>query len=184
MQVEFDALEDADLVKDAVYKGGYKNDLSSEPISKLLPVGNQSGIRFSGKAENPRLVVLYTTFSDKDWPDTIVDDMIVYYGDNKSPGKEVHELPGNRVLRAVFDRFYLSDKKDFPPIFLFSKGELGFDRVYRGLLRPGYKDLAETEDLIAVWKTKNNRRFQNYKAFFTILSDEVFERSRINKLIQ
>jgi len=45
---EFDDLPDANLVVDAVYKGGPTSSFSHEPLSKLLPVGNQGGFRFRG----------------------------------------------------------------------------------------------------------------------------------------
>ena len=77
--IEFNKLATTDLIKGAIYKGGVVNNLSSEPISKLLPVGNQSGIRFSGKIENPNVVVLYSTFKNPDWPDSIEDDLVTYY---------------------------------------------------------------------------------------------------------
>lgn len=177
--IEFENLKTADLLKGALYKGGVKNNLSSEPISKLLPVGNQSGIRFSGKVESPSLVVLYTTLQDNDWPDTIVKDKIIYYGDNKFPGKEIHDLPGNKVLRSIFNTYYLSG--EYPQIYLFTKGQSGFDRIFIGVLKPGYPNLTETEDLIAIWKTKANKRFQNYKAVFTLLAIDKIERRDFNK---
>jgi len=174
--IEFDNLRTADLIKGALYKGGIKNNLSSEPISKLLPVGNQSGIRFSGKAEKPSLVALYTTLADNDWNDIIDVDRVTYYGDNKVPGKEIHDSPGNKVLRAVFNSYHLSERKEYPPIYLFIKGQNGFDRIFAGALKPGYYNMTESEDLIAIWKTKGNKRFQNYKAVFTILPIDIIER--------
>lgn len=180
--IPFELLKDADLIKGATYKGGSASNLSSEPISKLLPVGNQSGIRFSGTTAFSKLVVLYTTLKDNDWPDEIISNKVVYYGDNKSPGKEIHDLPGNQVLRSIFNNFYL--KKEYPLILLFSKGHEGFDRIFHGVLAPGFKDLDEMEDLIAVWKTKNGERFQNYKAVFTLLHTEVLTRENIKLLIK
>ena len=46
--IDFNKLNKSDLIKDCICKGGDANNLSSEPISKILPVGNQSGIRFAG----------------------------------------------------------------------------------------------------------------------------------------
>jgi len=177
--IEFSELSTSNLIRGAIYKGGPLNNLSSEPISKLLPVGNQSGIRHAGESDNPSLIVLYTTFVDDYWPDSIIGDKIIYYGDNKKPGKEIHDLPGNRILRSLFNNYHLSQKKFFPPILLFSKGESGFDRVFLGLLQPGYVGIDETEDLIAIWKTKNGMRFQNYKAIFTLLPVDLIEKSKL-----
>ena len=178
--IPFELLKNADLIKGATYKGGGAPNLSSEPISKLLPVGNQAGIRFSGTAAGPELVVLYTTLRDNDWPDVIMDDKVIYYGDNKSPGKEIHDLSGNQVLRSIFNNFYL--KGEYPLILLFSKGLKGFDRIFHGVLAPGYKGLNEMEDLVAVWKTKEGKRFQNYKAIFTILPVEIVDRKNIESI--
>lgn len=181
--IQFKDLKTADLIKGATYKGGEANNLSSEPISKLLPVGNQSGIRFSGKSNNPKVVVLYTTLYDKDWPDSIENEIVTYYGDNKSPGKELHSLPGNQLLKSIFTNYHLSGEKIFPPIYLFSKGEVGFDRIFHGALKPGHKDISEMEDLVAIWKTKDGKRFQNYKAIFTLLPVDRIERKDFIKKI-
>ena len=95
--IDFNKLNKSDLIKDCICKGGDANNLSSEPISKILPVWNQSGIRFAGTSEQPSLVVHYSTFSDIDWPDLINGDLVTYYGDNKEPGREIHETLGNRL---------------------------------------------------------------------------------------
>lgn len=186
--VPFEELVNADLKLNHIYKGGNVNNLSSEPISKILPVGNQGGIRFSGTITKPRLIVLYSTFTDKDWPDCINGNLVTYYGDNKIPGREIHEVQGNKLFRSLFDNLHLGNKVDIPPIFLFSKGKNGFDRVFKGILVPGSGEHKETEDLVAIWKTKNNMRFQNYKAIFTILPEKLIAREWIvdimnNKLI-
>jgi hypothetical protein len=173
---DFNNLRNADLIKGALYKGGEANNLSSEPISKMLPVGNQSGIRFKGRVEKPEIVVLYFTFKDIDWPDSLVGNCLVYFGDNKSPGKEIHELPGNKILRSIFNNFYLSNSVYFPPIYLFSKGKRGFDRIFEGVLRPGHDGFDESEDLVAFWKTKGVNRFQNYRAIFSLLPIEIVRR--------
>ena len=41
----------------------------------------------------------------------------------------------------------------------------------------------ETEDLIAIWKTQNNQRFQNYKAIFTLLPVQIITRKWINDIV-
>lgn len=181
--IDFNKLNKSDLIKDCICKGGDANNLSSEPISKILPVGNQSGIRFAGTSEQPSLVVLYSTFSDIDWPDLINGDLVTYYGDNKEPGREIHETLGNRLFRGIFNNLHLNRKNEAPPIFLFSKGSTGFDRIFKGLLVPGSTNHLETEDLIAIWKTQNNQRFQNYKAIFTLLPVQIITRKWINDIV-
>ena len=48
--VEFDHLANADLVVDRVYRGGSVGGTRDDPLSKLLPVGNQGGFRPVGSA--------------------------------------------------------------------------------------------------------------------------------------
>ena len=105
--VSFKDLPDANLVIDAVYQGEAGSQLSGEPLSKLLPgTGNLGGFRASGRGNDKKLVVLYTSGEDKDWPDRINVNtgQFVYYGDNKTPGHELHETRpgGNRILKHVF----------------------------------------------------------------------------------
>lgn len=181
--IDFDNLKKADLIKGYTCKGGKANNLSSEPISKIFPVGNQSGIRYNGTSELPSLIVLYSTFNDVDWPDSMDEDLLTYYGDNKKPGREIHETIGNKIFRGLFNNLHLNRKYEIPPIFLFSKGVTGFDRVFKGILVPGHYKYLENEDLIAIWKTKDNQRFQNYKAVFTLLPTQIITRMWIDDII-
>lgn len=121
--IDFNKLNKSDLIKDCICKGGDANNLSSEPISKILPVGNQSGIRFAGTSEQPSLVVLYSTFSDIDWPDLINGDLVTYYGDNKEPGREIHETLGNRLFRGIFNNLHLNRKMKSPQSSYFLKDQ-------------------------------------------------------------
>jgi AspBHI-like restriction endonuclease len=182
-EIEFEQISTSDLIKDSLFKGGKANNLSSEPISKIFPVGNQSGIRFSGTFDKPGIVVLYSTFNDLDWPDSLENKILTYYGDNKDPGREVHERPGNKLLRTLFDFLHLNKKERIPPIFLFEKGDAGFDRIYRGILVPGNVNYDESEDLVALWKTKSEKRFQNYRAIFSLLAIDFISRKWVNDII-
>jgi hypothetical protein len=68
----FDQLSGCDLVLDRIYKGGSAGNAADDPLARLLPgVGNQGGFRAMGKAANDtvRLVVLYTSGAEPDWPD-------------------------------------------------------------------------------------------------------------------
>ena len=95
-------LPEADLVIDAVYEGA-GTQLSGEPISKLLKVGTAGGFRDLGRGENKKLVVLYTSGKNRDWPDEldVNTGRFIYYGDNRQPGRELHATNGNRVLRFI-----------------------------------------------------------------------------------
>jgi hypothetical protein len=71
--VAFDRLSDCDLVLDRLYKGGAAGNAADDPLNKLLPgVGNQGGFRTMRLAKDAvRLVVLYTSGAEPDWPDEL-----------------------------------------------------------------------------------------------------------------
>jgi hypothetical protein len=53
---------------------------------------------------------------------------------------------------------------------------------FRGLLAPGAERLSGEEDLVAIWRTTNRQRFQNYRATFTVLDIPVVPRAWITGL--
>ena len=66
----FSALPTADLVIDAVYEGGTKGNTADDILGKLIPgAGNEGGFRAVGSWDAPRLVILYFSVDDADWPD-------------------------------------------------------------------------------------------------------------------
>lgn len=71
--VPFTDLGSADLYVDRIYQGGSAGNVSDDPLQRLLPVGNQGGFRYKGSPARGgvRLVVLYTTGADPEWPDTL-----------------------------------------------------------------------------------------------------------------
>ena len=177
---KFEELGSAPLICDALYRGGNQGNLSDDPISKLLRVGNQGGFRQFGSAADGgiKYVVLYSNLNDKDWPDAFNEDAgtFTYYGDNKKAGNQLHETPkkGNKLLSEVFRSLHSNNRNLIPPFFVFTKGDLGRDVVFKGLAVPGAGSLSESEDLVAIWRTSTQGRFQNYKAVFTMLDcDEV-----------
>lgn len=117
--------------------------------------------------------MLYSDLSDPDWPDNLdlENGTFTYYGDNKSPGRELHETPksGNLILREMFALAHAGRRSEIPPVFVFTKGPAGRDVVFRGLAIPGVPGVSQTEDLVAIWKVSAGSRFQNYRALFTIL---------------
>ena len=185
-------LSDADLIVDAVYEGGPKGHLAGEPISRLLPgVANLGGFRASGPGDDKRFVVLFSSGEDKDWPDHLDSNSgrFLYFGDNKRPGNELHltHLRGNRLLRHVFDLLHGNppQRSRIPPFLVFRKYRTSASTQsvqYRGLAVPGSSGLPATEDLIAVWKTSEGQRFQNYRAVFTILDVPQTSRTWIDDL--
>lgn len=182
----------SDLIVDAIYESSADGQLSGEPIAKLLPgSGNMGGFRVSGRGERKNWVVLFTTGEDSDWPDTLdlSTGQFVYYGDNKTPGHELHDTRagGNRVLRHAFDRLHADHglRSGIAPFFVFKKHatSTGARSVqFKGLAVPGFSGLSATEDLVAVWKSSGGQRFQNYRSVFTILDIPVISRKWVDDL--
>lgn len=190
--VSYENLAKADLIVDAVYEGEMGSRLSGEPLSELLPgIGNLGGFRAAGRGDDKRFVVLYTSGEDKDWPDRLdlSTGQFVYYGDNKTPGHELHDTGpgGNRILRHVFQLLHSasSNRARIPPFFVFKKYATPLSArsiQFKGLAVPGFRGLPATSDLVAVWKTSDGQRFQNYRATFTILNVPVVRRSWLDNL--
>jgi len=176
----------SDLIIDAVYEGGGSVGELGDPISKILPgCGNMGGFRASGKGIYKKFVVLYTSGEHKDWPDNIDinSGRFTYYGDNQKPGHELHDTnkKGNLLLKNAFEWLHSNplNLEKVPPFFVFVKfpTELSARSVqFKGLAVPGFPGMTATEDLVAVWKTTNNLRFQNYRSTFTILDEAVISR--------
>lgn len=166
------------LYVDAIYKADpEKKNLSAEVLSKLLGVKNQGGFRYLGKTEAPNLVILFSSGEDVYWQDEMDNSLgiFLYYGDNKTPGNDLHKtnLHGNEILRYIFNLAASDDeviRRNIPPILVFKKAG-GRDVKFLGLAVPGIKGKPNKDWLTAVWGcNKNGDRFQNYKAFFTILN--------------
>jgi hypothetical protein len=189
--VPFTALATADLTIDAIYEGGSAGSAADDPINKLLPgVGNMGGFRAAGRGAGKRLVALYTSGEDRDWPDLLdsATSRFTYYGDNKKPGHELHDTPrgGNALLRHVFGLLHCGAQIDIPPFLIFEKcptEKSGRSVRFRGLAIPGFVGRSATEDLVAVWKHSEGQRFQNYHATFTVLDIATIPRPWLNALL-
>ncbi len=185
----FSRLPTADLIVDAIYESSTDGQLSGEPISKLLPgSGNMGGFRVSGRGDRKNWVVLFTTGEDRDWPDSLDlnNGKFIYFGDNKTPGHELHDTRagGNRVLRYAFSCLHdqTAPRVGVAPFLIFKKHQTrnGARSVqFKGLAVPGFPGMSATEDLVAVWKSTNGQRFQNYRSTFTILNVPVVSRAWI-----
>ena len=166
-------LSESDLNIDATYKGNRNGNAGDDPLHSLLGVSIQGGFRILGSREAPRLIVLTTSMSDPEWPDDLDYEtgVFTYFGDNKRPGREIHDTPryGNILLRNMFDCLHTGERHLIPPVLVFAKASEYRDMIYKGLAVPGVAGLSPLEDLVAVWKTTKGRRFQNYQAKFTIL---------------
>lgn len=176
-------LTQADLTVDAVYEGGRAGNVGDDPLGPLLGVSNQGGFRHLGRREKPALLVITSSMSEPDWPDhlDLETGLFTYYGDNRSPGCDLHGTPrwGNQMLRDLFARAHAAppDRASVAPILVFRNAGTFRDVVFLGLAVPGAAGLPPTEDLIAVWRSSGGQRFQNYKATFTILDTPEIDRA-------
>lgn len=188
----FADLAACDLVIDATYESdrGVKN-VASEPLARLTGTGNQGGFRYCGPNADPKLVVLYSTMAEPNWPDALDEEngVFVYYGDNRKPGFELHDRKagrgGNQILRRSFELAHVGAdaRGKVPPFLIFAKAE-GRDAVFKGLAVPGAAHLDPSSDLVAIWKTVDGQRFQNYRAVLTILKLDVVPRAWLDELQQ
>ena len=109
---EFENLENAKLIVDALYKGGTSGNAGDEPLTKIFNVGVSVGFRKSGTVNpwNMNYVVLTSSMSDPDWPDylDLRNGLLFYFGDNKTPGNDLHDThhKGNLILKTCFDKIF------------------------------------------------------------------------------
>ncbi|NUK02009.1 restriction endonuclease [Streptomyces lunaelactis] len=192
--VSFEDLGAADLAVDALYAGGTNGHSGDDPMSKLIPgIGNQGGFRYAGSPARGtvKLVVLYTSGDDVDWPDHL--DMqtgtFTYYGDNKKPGQDLHTTPrsGNALLRDAFAASHGTTAEraaGVRPFLLFEKaGTSGRSVRFRGLLAPGGPAMTSDDELAAIWRATAGHRFQNYRSQFTVLDHATIPRTWIQHLL-
>ena len=177
---KWEDLSSADLVVDATYESKRQRplNLSCEPMAKLLPgIGNMGGFRKSVNSATKKTIalILMSTGKETAWPDEldIFQGIYTYYGDNRAPGTELHDTPkkGNIELRRLFTLAHGSkrEREQCPLILIFQNSGNEHDAIFKGMAVPGTKNLTIGEDLVAVWATEGDRRYQNYKATFTIL---------------
>ncbi|WP_198035955.1 hypothetical protein [Cupriavidus taiwanensis] len=156
----------------------------ADPLVPLVGVSRQGGFRYRGTNKEPALLVLTSNLAEPDWPDELdpTTGRFVYYGDNREPGRQLHDTPryGNLLLRHVFELAHMGCRDRVPPILVFTTESPGRSFRFRGLAVPGHPAMPSTEDLVAIWKTAGNERFQNYRAVFTILDAAVIDRTWIH----
>lgn len=178
----------SDLVVDEIYGGGRQGHAGDDPLSKLIGVSNSGGFRYLGTIDELRLLVLTTGLNDPDWPDRLDTEtgVFTYYGDNKVPGRELHATKryGNEILRQVFQNAHdgKAGRARVPPILVFASTGQWRDVRFLGLAVPGAQGLSQSDDLVAVWRTKDDARFQNYRAHFTILDIATISREWLDSL--
>lgn len=193
-EIPYEKLESAELVVDAIYKGGTKGNISDEPLHLLFPkCGTSGGFRKVARKDDPSkmaYVVLYTTMSELEWPDYLDTETGIfrYYGDNRSPGRALTDTKagGNRLLEQVYEILNSQEsKEDIPPFFIFRNTGNGRDMQFLGLAAPGNRNLSSDRDLVAFWRSMGEKRFQNYEAYFTVLDtgSTPISRTWLEKLI-
>lgn len=190
MTVPATELTTADLIVDAVYQGGRKGNAGDDPLPALLRVDSQGGFRYRGSIKSAlSMLVLTTSMTDPDWPDELDSEtgVFTYFGDNKKPGRELHDTgrDGNLILKMIFQnhREEYSGSIIVPPVFVFSTAGYYRDVRFLGLAVPGTSGLEKSEDLVAIWRSMRGQRFQNYRARFTIIDAGTISRKWIDSII-
>lgn len=175
VRVPREELHRSDLTIDAIYEGGRAGNAGDDPLGPLLGVSNQGGFRHLGRRGRPSLLVITSSMNEPDWPDHLDQEtgLFTYYGDNRSPGRDLHGTPrwGNQMLRDLFARAHgdRSQRADVAPVLVFRTAGTYRDVRFLGLAVPGASGMPATEDLVAIWRSARGERFQNYRAIFTIL---------------
>ena len=192
-RIPFIELGSADLIVDAIYEGEKgTSSYGGEPLHHLLPgLGTQGGFRKrKGIAEDLVGLILTSTGNEPDWPDELnpFTGTYTYYGDNRTPGKDLHDTKpgGNKTLAKIFELAHLGEGERLrcPLILVFEATGTGRDMIFRGLAVPGSSQQGPREDLVAIWKTYQGERFQNYRATFTILDCGVISGNWIRKVFE
>ncbi len=134
--------------------------------------------------------VLVTNFGETEWPDRFDarSGTFFYFGDNRKPGKAITDtsVGGNRLLEHVFDRMHHGDRKSVCPFLCFEsfRGIDGMFMRFLGIAVPGAKDVTPDSDLVSLWRHEKSKRFQNYRALFTILDAAEIHHSWLDQLVE
>lgn len=186
-RVSFENLSGSDLVVDTIYESGSEPNLKSEVLSKLLPVGNVGGFRWSGTWDKATIVVLTSNSNEVLWPDSFDrhGKMLRYFGDNRSEGQLLETRGGNRILEAAFRGAEggASSRLEVPVFLYFERWKTGRDWIFSGLAVPGHPAVDASDHLQKVWSPSEHGEFANYLATFTILDAPLVSRVWIEELL-
>lgn len=189
--VSYYEIEFNKLIIDCNYEDSREagSPLAGQPLLKIFPgIGNMKGIRVVGRKPDWKLYVLTSTEREPDWPDVLDEatGVLTYWGDNRTPGRELHHAHGNFMFREIFNRNLGSRevRRLVPPGFYFTGGEQGRDVVFRGMLIPRTIQSDNAEDLIAVWRSTNGERFQNYRAKFSVIDASEIDLNWISSILE
>lgn len=157
-------------------------------------IANVSGFRPKSRSSGPTNIescafcVLITNFGEREWPDSLdlETGLFTYFGDNRKEGL-LHDtrVGGNRLLRHVFENLHVGRRMLIPPFLVFQQysGDTGQQMKFLGLAAPGASGLSAYDDLVAIWRVTDEKRFQNYRAIFTILNEVEIARSWLEDLV-
>ena len=111
-------LSTTDIPRGEVFPGG--PTISEEPLHRLLQVGNLGGFRpKKSKSGGIAYVVLFSTGTEAEWPDGFDREsgQFRYFGDNRTPGKDLLSGDGNRILDRInaLDLDSVSGRRSCPP---------------------------------------------------------------------
>ena len=147
-------------------------------------INNVSGFRPKSRLDisnteiiNCAFCVLITNLGELEWPDEInlETGIFTYYGDNRVPGSAIDATPvgGNKLLQVTYENLHTSSRDLIKPFLCFEavKTKEGSYMKFLGLAAPGGQGISSVDDLVAVWKIKDKKRFQNYRSIFTILNE-------------
>lgn len=177
LNIAFNALSACDFIVDATYESDSDalSSIAGEPLHHMLPVGTMGGFRKSVKNKALVGLVLTTSGAEPEWPDFLdsANGTFTYFGDNRHPGKDLHDTKqnGNVALRDIFELASLGapGRRQVPLILVFQAAGLRRNFIFRGVAVPGVGISSLQDDLVALWKSQQGLRFQNYRARFTIL---------------
>ncbi|GAB2587716.1 restriction endonuclease [Ramlibacter solisilvae] len=157
-------------------------------------INNVAGFRAKSKAGSTNILncafcVLVTNLGELEWPDDLDREsgVFTYYGDNRSPGHSIEDtaLGGNRLLAAVFSKLHEGKRDEVVPFLCFEsvKAPGPSHMRFLGLACPGGAGISATEDLVGVWRVTGGRRFQNYRALFSILNADSIPKAWLEDLV-
>jgi hypothetical protein len=167
-------------------------NLSCEPISKIFALkkninkkrflfGNAGGIRTSVDENKKILAILvYSDENQREWPDTIEENILTYYGDSRSSNVDVGiNTRGNTAFYKMFTAKHTDRRTEVPPVFVFFKehNKPGINVEFKGLAVPGYIPKKDKKEELSLDQNSDDGA-PNFVARFTIL-DEIKEIDRL-----
>ena len=181
-----------DLVVDRVYKGGTAGNAADDPLARLLPgwatrAGSARWAGRQGRGQAGRAVHLRRRTGLARRPGPLHRDLhLLRRQPLTRPGTARHPAKrGNLLLSRVFERAHAGPggPAEGPAVPAVRQARHGPRRAVPRAARTGSDRLSGEEDLVAVWRTTEGQRFQNYRARFTVLDAASVTRAWIGQII-